>query len=280
MEIKSIKVNFGLGNFFENIFIEIFVSIYFKNALLRKPPLSVSRAISSKKTPPSYEGIAEEHLYYTNALNSVGLNIHTLPELEDFPDSIFVEDPALTFENGCIVLRPGAQSRFKEKDALELDLKKIFERVLVVEEGSVEGGDILRVGDHCIIGLSERTNKTGAQVLSTKLLDLGVSSEIAITPPGVLHFKSDCCLLDEETIFCTQRLYDSGFFRDKEYKIILVPSGEEVTANSLRINDTLFVPDGYKKTADLLNEKYNIELLEVNEVSKVDAGLSCMSLRW
>ena len=256
------------------------MTIYFKNALLREPPISVSRAISSKKTPPSYEKIANEHLSYSNALKNVGLNIHTLPKLEEFPDSLFVEDPALTFDNGCIVLRPGAAARFGEKDALAIELKQFFERVLVVEEGSVDGGDILRIGRHCIIGLSERTNEIGAKILSAKLSELGVSSEIAVTPPNVLHFKSDCCLLDEETIFCTQRLNESSFFQEKEFKIIITPFGEEGAANSLRINDTLFVPSGYNQTADLLSRNYKVEFLRVNEVSKIDAGLSCMSLRW
>ncbi len=96
----------------------------------------------------------------------------------------------------------------------------------------------------------------------------------------MLHFKSDCCLLDENTIFCTEKLYETGFFEGKNYEIIKVPVGEEVAANSLRVNETLFVPGGFEKTHRLLSQRYNLRFLTVNEVSKVDAGLSCMSLRW
>ena len=63
-------------------------------------------------------------------------------------------------------------------------------------------------------------------------------------------------------------------------KTIEVPEGEEIAANSLRINDSLFVPFGFNKTYNLLKDLYNVKLIKVDEISKVDAGLSCMSLRW
>ena len=252
----------------------------FKNALIRTPSKSVASAISSKEISPDYGEILKEHSAYKDALKSIGLNVITLPPLEEFPDSMFVEDPALTFSNGCIVLRPGTKSRFGEKGSLALELANQFEIVLYVEEGTVEGGDVLRIGNHCIIGLSNRTDKAGANSLSEKLSKLGITSEIAITPSGVLHFKSDCCLLDESTIFCTEKLYETGFFEGKNYEIIKVPVGEEVAANSLRVNETLFVPNGFEKTDLLLSQRYDLRFLAVDEVGKVDAGLSCMSLRW
>ena len=102
----------------------------FKNALLRTPSKSVAYAISSKEISPDYGEILKEHSAYKDALTSIGLNVITLPPLEEFPDSMFVEDPALTFSNGCIVLRPGAKSRFGEKGSLALELANHFEIVL------------------------------------------------------------------------------------------------------------------------------------------------------
>ena len=64
------------------------------------------------------------------------------------------------------------------------------------------------------------------------------------------------------------------------YKLIELPIGEEGAANSLRINDKLLVPDGFIKAEEILTSKYNIIKINVNEIAKVDAGLSCMSLRW
>ena len=71
----------------------------------------------------------------------------------------------------------------------------------------------------------------------------------------------------------------TGFF-ENQFKVINVPEGEEIVANSLRVNNYLLVPKGFEKTYELLSKSYKIILAKVDEISKVDAGLSCMSLRW
>lgn len=256
------------------------MSYNFNNALLRTPAKSITRAISKKGIQPKFDEIMSEHNAYLEALKGLGIQVLLLPPTEDYPDSVFVEDPALTFKNGCVILRPGAKTRFGEKDHLAETLQGIFTNIFFVSEGAVEGGDILRIGNHCIIGLSGRTDEVGARFLSKKLLEIDISCEITVTPPSVLHFKSDCCLIDENTIFCTERLSETGFFRGKGYEVVKVPRGEEMAANSLRVNDTIFVPEGFEQTANLLSKRYNVTFLKVSEVAKVDAGLSCMSLRW
>ena len=149
----------------------------------------------------------------------------------------------------------------------------------MVDDGKIEGGDILRINDTFIIGLSERTNKEGAEELEKILLHLGAKVTITNTPNGVLHFKSDCSLLDDETILQTKKMSLTGFF-ENQFKVINVPEGEEIVANSLRVNNYLLVPKGFEKTYELLSKSYKIILAKVDEISKVDAGLSCMSLRW
>ena len=144
--------------------------------------------------------------------------------------------------------------------------------------GSVEGGDILRLNEEVLIGLSDRTNQVGAIELQKLLLQFGYQSRVVETPTGTLHFKSDCSALDEDTVFSTPRLANSNIF--KNYNVIVTPEGEYGAANSLRVNQKLLVPNGYPRTADLLSQHYDIEIVDITEVSKLDAGLSCMSLRW
>ena len=144
--------------------------------------------------------------------------------------------------------------------------------------GSVEGGDILRLNEEVLIGLSDRTNQVGAIELQKLLLQFGYQSRVVETPNGTLHFKSDCSALDDDTVFSTPRLANSDIF--KNYNVIVTPEEEYGAANSLRVNNKLLVPNGYPKTADLLSKHYDIEIVEITEVSKLDAGLSCMSLRW
>ena len=176
-------------------------------------------------------------------------------------------------------MRPAIDSRFGESKALESDTCTIFSNIFWVESGKIEGGDILRIGSHFIIGLSERTDKNGATNLSKILKSLGATVEISRTPHGVLHFKSECSLITDDTILATERLIKTGFFSNK-YHLIKVPEGEEIGANCLSINDYVLIPKGFHGISELLSKKYKIKEVDVSELEKVDAGLSCMSLRW
>ncbi|MDC0226660.1 arginine deiminase family protein [Alphaproteobacteria bacterium] len=255
------------------------MSYKFKNALVRKPSKSIINAISSNDISPDYKKIFAEHKQYIKSLIQSKLNVKILNELERYPDSIFVEDPALAYKNTCILLRPATKSRFGESLKLLRDIRKYFKEILFTENGKIEGGDILRINDHFIIGLSNRTNKIGAENLSYILKSLGASVDICHTPKNILHFKSECSLIDDDTILLTKKMANLNIF-NKKYHLIQVPEGEEIVANSIRVNDNLLIPKGFKKTEEILSKNYKLTLLNVNEISKVDAGLSCMSIRW
>jgi dimethylargininase len=119
----------------------------------------------------------------------------------------------------------------------------------------------------------------GAQALQAKLEQLGRTAKIAQTPEPILHFKTAVSLLSQDTMLATQQMADSGAFAG--FDILAVPEGEEGAANALRINDTVFVGDSYPRTIDLLDKAgFAVRALRVREIAKLDAGLSCMSLRW
>jgi dimethylargininase len=186
----------------------------------------------------------------------------------------------LVFGEGAIVLRPGAASRLGEAAELAPVLRRRFGRVMELgEAGFADGGDILVTQAAVLIGLSARTDAAGAAALIERLASLGRPSRVVTTPPGVLHFKSDCSLLDEETVLSTGGLAKSGVFAD--FRIVETPDGEEAGANALRVNGRVLVGKSFPRTADLLASRgYDVVALPTDEIGKVDAGLSCMSLRW
>jgi len=255
------------------------MTIKFQNALVRKTNPNIIRALSSKNLQPSFETINNEHKEYVSALKNSGLNVFILESLNDFPDSIFVEDPGLTYNNNYISLRPADKTRFGESEVMQKEVNKLFDDIYTVNSGNIEGGDILRIKDHFIVGLSSRTNEQGAENLSKILNFLGLSIEITKTPKDILHFKSECSLIDEDTILLTNKMLGNNVFK-KKYSFLEIPKGEEIAANSLRINKNLLIPSGCPKTEEMLSKNYNVVSLNVDEVFKVDAGLSCMSLRW
>ena len=251
----------------------------FNNAIIRKPNKSIQNGLSSQNLHPQYEIVLEEHYNYIKSIREAGLKINLLEPLEEYPDSIFVEDPALAYKSNIIILNPFDPTRNGEKNIIKNEIKHLFNRIFIVEDGFIEGGDILNISNHFIIGLSARTNKLGAENLSNILKNLGATVEICKTPKGILHFKSECSVLDNDTILVSSNMAKLDYLKSN-FKLIELPIGEEGAANSLRINDKLLLPDGFVQAEDILSKNYNIIKINVNEIAKVDAGLSCMSLRW
>lgn len=252
----------------------------FNNALVRTPSRSVVRGLRAVDTgAPDYDGVLAEHAAYVRALEQTGVAVEVLPALEAFPDSVFVEDAALTFTGAAICLRPGAATRAEEASEIAPVLARRFERVLTLESGAAEGGDILVTPRGVFIGQSARTNAEGARALADALRLIGLEGRPVQTPRGVLHFKSDCSLLDEETILATPALAASGVFDG--FRVVWTPNGEEGAANAIRVNDRIFVSAGYPRTAEMLSALgFHVVALATREIAKIDAGLSCMSLRW
>jgi dimethylargininase len=253
----------------------------FDNALVRAPGASSVHGLRAEdRGAPDLIALRAEHDAYIAALGAAGVAVERLPALEAFPDSMFVEDPALVFHEGAILLRPGAASRAGEAEAIAPALHRRFARVLdLPAPGTADGGDVLVLPDRVLIGLSARTDAAGAAGLVGCLAQLGRRGEVVRTPPGVLHFKSDCALLDEETVLATTRLAASGIFAG--LRVLRVPEGEEPAANALRVNDVVFAARAYPRTAEVLARAgYTVVPLDVAQVALLDAGLSCMSLRW
>lgn len=252
----------------------------FNSAIVRLPGRSVVNGLHSSLGPaPVYETVLSEQASYIAALRAAGVRVTVLEALEQFPDSIFVEDPALVFSQAAVLLRPGAPTRMAEALELSVTLKARFANVLELSEGYADGGDILVTPERVLIGLSARTNAEGAAALQRLLTSIGLASQVVTTPSGTLHLKTDCSLVDEETVLATAALADSGVLDG--LRLLIVPDAERSATNALRINDVVFVRAGCPRTEEMLrNHGLAVVPLTVSEIAKIDAGLSCMSLRW
>jgi dimethylargininase len=252
----------------------------FNSAIVRTPGSSVVDGLRSTAGPsPHFETLLAEHRVYVAALQSAGVRVTVLDALERFPDSIFVEDPALAFTQAAILLRPGAPSRIAETVGLASILEARFPQLLRLSEGYADGGDILVTPDEVLIGLSARTDDIGAAALRELLTSIGLASRVVRVPRGTLHLKTAAALIDEETILATEELATSRLLEG--FRVLIVPDDERGAANALRVNDTVFVRAGCPRTHELLDRHgLHVSPLSVAEIAKIDAGLSCMSLRW
>jgi len=253
----------------------------FTHALCRAPARSAVKGIRADGGPdPDFYGLAAEHEAYVETLRTLGLSVEVLDPLDDFPDALFTEDVALTFPEGAILLRPGAPSRAGEVVHIRGALAAHHGRLLeMTGPGFADGGDILRLADRVIVGLSARTDRAGAEELAGLLGQIGYPAEIAETPRGVLHFKTGCGLIDERTILAVPALADCPQLAGLE--VVTTPPGEEPAANILRVRDAVLVGDRWPATHALLAARgIEIHPLPTDQIAHIDAGLSCMSLRW
>jgi len=252
----------------------------FTHAILRTPGHSVVAGLRAHDGPgPDYDAVLGEHAAYAQALREAGLTLEILDPLEGFPDSIFVEDPALVFGEGAILLNPGANTRRDETVHLAPILERHFRQVIRLAEGFADGGDVLVTPSRVMIGLSARTDEAGARALAEALARLGRAAEIVAPPREALHLKTIATLIDEETILTTEAGAASGLFAG--FRTLVLDPDEVPAANALRINETLLLSAGHPRIAQRLDrDGYRLALVDTTHVARIDAGLSCMSLRW
>ncbi|HEX8261356.1 MAG TPA: arginine deiminase family protein [Allosphingosinicella sp.] len=249
----------------------------FDRAIVREPGDTVVDGLRTGPEAPRHARVLAEHRAYVAALELAGVAVEILPALPDHPDSVFVEDPAFVLTQAAVLLRPGAPSRFAEPAALEPVLRRHFPDVASVDEGFIDGGDILVLPDEILVGLSARTDERGARRFREIVRDLGRNVRVVEPPPGLLHLKTGCALIDERTVIAIPAM--ASLFPG--FEVVVTPEGEEPSANLIRVNDRILMGDCFPRTAALLAERgLDLVAIPCAEIAKIDAGLSCMSLRW
>ena len=256
-------------------------SFRFTHAITRRPSASITNGLRAVDTgTPDLATMQAHHAAYIAALRSTGATVVELPPLDAYPDSVFVEDTALCLPQGAIVMRPGAPTRLGEAAEMAPHLQALYSTVEWIKgPGTIEGGDILVTGREVLVGQSARTDAAGIEELRAIVTRWGHALREVHTPPGVLHFKTDCSLLDADTVLSTERLSASGCFDG--YRVIHTAEGEEAAANTIRFNDSVLMPAGFPATrARIEAAGYKVVEIGNSECAKLDGGMSCLSLRF
>jgi dimethylargininase len=147
--------------------------------------------------------------------------------------------------------------------------------------GTLDGGDICEAGEHYFIGLSERTNESGAEQLAQFVTAHGYTAGFVDIrrSDSLLHLKSGLAYLGDNRLVATEAL--AGLKELADYEVLPVPPGAEYAANCVRVNDYVLVAAGYEEfEARLRQLEYQTIALDMSEFKKMDGGLSCLSLRW
>lgn len=251
----------------------------FSNVIVRKPSKSVVDGLTTSNLgKPIYDKALEQHNEYIRALKSCGVKVHILEADEEFPDGCFVEDPAVVTEKCAIITNPSTDSRKNEIYKIEKALTSFYDKVEHITEGTLEGGDVMRIKDHFYIGLSNRTNLKGAENLIRILNKYGYTGSV-IKLKEMFHLKTGVNYLEDDVILVAGEFIENSEFN--EFKKIVVDEDEMYAANCIRINDYVIMPADFPKMKQkIINEGFNVKEVNMTEFRKIDGGLSCLSLRF
>ncbi|MEA4988336.1 MAG: arginine deiminase family protein [Anaerovorax sp.] len=255
----------------------------FKNVIVKRPCKAMVEGITSAPElgKPDYELALKQHDSYIEALKQCGVAVTVLEADEAYPDSCFVEDTAVITRKCAIISNPGALSRRKEADIMLPTIKKFFsdDKIEFIKSpGTLEGGDVMMVGDHFYVGRSARTNEEGIRQFIEILEKHGLSgSEVPLEL--VLHLKTGVNYIENNNMLVSGEFIKKADFA--KFNKIIIPEEEAYAANCIWVNDKVIVPEGYPTVEKKIREAgYEVILVDTSEYRKLDGGLSCLSLRF
>jgi len=244
------------------------------------PQLGDCELTHMEREPISSVRAAEQHQAYERLLSEAGYEVVQLPPLAEHPDGVFVEDTAILLGEHAIITRPGAPSRRAEADNTAAALGEHF-TVHRLSRGRLDGGDVLKIGKQLFVGLSRRTDAAGAIALANIAAPLGYEV-IGVPHERCLHLKTGATYAGRdakgrEVVLLNPDWIDPAAFSDH----LVVPNHplEPFGANVLRAGETLIVPaDAPRTAARLRSLGFMLAPVDVGELQKAEAGLTCMSL--
>lgn len=232
--------------------------------------------ITSHEGEPDYAKALHQHSVYCNVLEKSGLELTILDSDPNHPDGCFVEDTAIITEMCAIITNPGEKTRQGEQNHIQEILSRVRKIECIEPPATVEGGDVLRVGNHFYIGLSSRTNEDGARRLASLLSRYGFTSS-PVHVQTALHLKTGVTYVGNKTIVCTDEFAGRKEFRN--LSAIIVDSSERYAANCLAINGIVLIPKGSPRLKEKLQALgHKIKEVDMSEFKKMDGGLTCLSL--
>jgi dimethylargininase len=252
----------------------------FRNAIVCSPcPAIIDGITSSNLGKPVYSLALEEHTKYVETLKQLGLKVQILPGKDMLPDSTFIEDVALCTPFCAIIASPGASTRRNEITGMHEVLTEYYRNVEEINlPATLEAGDVMMVGSHFYIGISQRTNSEGADQLINILKKFELTGS-KVPLKKMLHLKSGASYLENNNMLVCGEFIEAKEF--ERYNRIIIDEAESYAANSLWINGKVLVPDGFPKTKRKIEKAgYDTIVLNVSEFRKIDGGLSCLSLRF
>jgi dimethylargininase len=218
----------------------------------------------------------EQHHAYEKLLGKLGARVISLPAEPGLPDSMFVEDPAIVLDELAVILPLGTATRRREAPSVAQALAKFRKLEYVSLPGTLEGGDVLRIGGKLFVGLTRRSNAEGIRQLAAILAPHNYEV-ITVPVSGCLHLKSAVTHLGGNTLLANRAWFDTTPLAGYEW--IDVDPAEPHAANALALADTIIFPASFPRTrAHIETHGFHVTSIDISELQKAESGLTCSSL--
>ena len=228
------------------------------------------------REPIDVEHARAQHLEYERALARLGCSVRRLPAGADMPDSVFIEDAAIVFDEIAVITRPGAVSRRPETAEVARVLSHHRPVVQIVAPGTLEGGDVLVAGRSIFVGRTSRTNDAGIGQLRAAVHSYGYDV-VPSTVRGCLHLKSAITALDDRTLLANRQWIAEDEF--SAFELFDVDSTEPSAANIVRVGANLLYAAAFPRTQERLERRgYAVTAIDVSEIAKAEGAITCCSL--
>jgi dimethylargininase len=247
-------------------------------ALVRRPGPQLDSGIveNIEKVPVDLDSARRQWEGYVRALEEHGWSTVEVEAADDCPDAVFVEDSVIMFRNVAVLTRPGADERKPETEGTRRALEELGCSINAIKApGTLDGGDVLKVGDTVYVGRGDRTNAEGVAQLRSILTPLG-ARVVAVPNRKVLHLKTAVTALPDGTVIGYPEFVENPAIYDR-FLPVPEPRGTAVVCLS---ETDLLISASAPRTAAMLREMgYRVTEVEISEFEKLEGCPTCLSVR-
>lgn len=217
-----------------------------------------------------------QHAAYERCLEEAGCAVHRLDASAEMPDSVFIEDVAVIFDELALVTRPGAPSRRAETQAVAAVVAQHRPVRHIEPPATLDGGDVLCVGRTVFVGHSTRTNAAGVEQVRCILTPLGYDVR-ATDVCGCLHLKSAVTAVGDDVVLVNRAWIPKGELAG--FVVVDVDPVEPLGANALRLADRVLHAAAFPRTRERLEKRgIRVESVDLSELAKAEGAVTCCSI--